>query len=49
MLPFIFEWDWSTGRLIFMGFLYFALTVVGLGLLTAFFMTVKSLRGGGHH
>ena len=32
MTPFSFEWQWNVEYLIFMGFLYLALTVVGCGL-----------------
>ena len=52
MFPFIFDWDWSVGRFVFMGMLYLALTIVGGGLGVAFLMTLKSLRSGdahGHH
>lgn len=50
MLPIVFDWDWSLGRLIFMGFLYMALGIISIGLVTAFFMTLFNLKhGGGHH
>jgi len=47
MLPFIFEWDWSISRLIFMGLLYMALTIIGLGLGTAFVLTLIKLYSNG--
>ncbi len=53
MLPIVFEWQGTIDRWIFMGFLYIALGLVGLGLTTAFLMTLKSLQdrvtgGQGH-
>lgn len=54
MFWFIFEWPLFytfPDRYIFMGMLYIALTVIGLGLLTALLMTLKNLQDhdGGHH
>ena len=52
MLPIVFEWHWDLSHFIFMGLLYLVLTLVGIGLVTAFLMTVKSLQdapaGEGH-
>ena len=48
MLPIVFEWKWTIDYFIFMGLLYFVLTLIGLGLLTAFLMTLKSLQDGPH-
>jgi hypothetical protein len=42
MTPFSFEWQWNVEYLIFMGFLYLALTIVGAGLTYAL---VKSWLG----
>jgi len=36
MTPFSFEWQWNAGYFIFMGLLYLALTIIGMGLLFAF-------------
>lgn len=32
MLPFSFEWVWDMSHLVFMGSLWFALNVVGIGM-----------------
>jgi hypothetical protein len=45
MFPFVFEWGWDAGRLIFMGLLYAVLGAIGLGLLYAFVMTWLKLTG----
>jgi hypothetical protein len=45
MFPFIFEWTWDAGRLIFMGLLYMVLGAISLGLLYAFVMTWLKLTG----
>jgi hypothetical protein len=45
MFPFVFEWTWDAGRLIFMGLLYLVLGAIGLGLLYAFAMTWLKLTG----
>jgi len=44
MFPFVFEWGWDAGRLIFMGLLYLVLGVIGLGLLYAFVRTWLQIR-----
>lgn len=44
MLPFVFEWGWEAGRLIFMGLLYLVLGAIGLGLLYAFAKTWLEMR-----
>lgn len=31
MLPFNFEWIWDLGHMVFMGGLWYALTIIGLG------------------
>ncbi|MFP4475802.1 MAG: hypothetical protein ACLFOY_09585 [Desulfatibacillaceae bacterium] len=52
MFPFIFEWQWDMSHYVFMGGLYYALGIIGLGLT---YVVVKSLydtdrgKGGGHH
>jgi len=45
MFPFVFEWTWDAGRLIFMGLLYLVLGAISLGLLYAFVMTWLKLTG----
>ncbi len=32
MFPFVFEWIWDVGHIVFMGGLWYALTIVGLGM-----------------
>jgi len=44
MFPFVFEWTWDAGRLIFMGLLYLVLAAISVGLLYAFVMTWLKLR-----
>ena len=39
MTPFSFEWHWNIEYLIFMGFLYLALGIVGCGLVVAYIKT----------
>ena len=45
MFPFVFEWTWDAGRLIFMGLLYMVLGAISLGVLYAFLMTWLKLTG----
>ena len=45
MVPFVFEWGWDAGRLIFMGLLYLVLGAIGFGVLYAFVMTWLKLGG----
>ena len=45
MFPFVFEWTWDAGRLIFMGLLYLVLGAISLGVLYAFVMTWLKLTG----
>ena len=44
MVPFVFEWAWDAGHLIFMGLVYLVLGVISLGLLYAFVKTWLKLR-----
>ncbi len=44
MLPFIFEWHWEVGRLIFMGLFYTALGVVSLAVLVGVLKTIYDLN-----
>ena len=43
MFPFIFEWQWDLGHLVFMGLFYSALGVLILSLGYVFFMTMTDL------
>ena len=46
MLPFLFEWHWDIGHLIFFGAFYGVLTAIGLGLGYAFIKTfIQMMRG----
>ncbi len=45
MLPFIFEWQWNVEHIIFFGFLYLALSIVGMGVTVAAIKTVLQLMG----
>ena len=53
MLPFCFEWVWDMGHYVFHGGLWYALSVIGMGMT---FVVIKSVvdtmqgkDGGGHH
>ena len=45
MFPFVFEWTWDAGRIVFMGLLYMVLGAISLGVLYAFLMTWLKLTG----
>jgi len=45
MLPFVFEWAWGAGRLVFMGLFYMVLGAISLGMLYAFVMTYLKMTG----
>lgn len=51
MFPFHFEWIWDPSHMVFHGGLWFALTVIGLGMtyciIKAFLKAVKD--SGDHH
>jgi hypothetical protein len=49
MLPIVFDWKWLPDRIIFMGYFWLALTIVGLGLTVALIMTLRSMKQGGGH
>lgn len=54
MFPFNFEWIWDMGHLVFHGGLWYALTIIGLGMtycvLKAAYDTSKGKgKGGGEH
>jgi hypothetical protein len=46
MFPFVFEWHWDTAHLVFHGGLWYALSILGMGLgycvLKALYDTFKS-------
>jgi hypothetical protein len=54
MFPFVFEWAWDMSHMVFMGGLWYALTIMGLGLTYCIIKTVidtnqkKSNSQGGH-
>ena len=43
MLPFVFEWQWDIGHLVFMGFFALSLMILGGTLLFCLFLTYKDL------
>jgi hypothetical protein len=45
MFPFVFEWGWDAGRIVFMGLLHMVLGAISLGVLYAFVMTWLKLTG----
>ncbi len=50
MLPFVFEWHWDWGHVIFFGLFYGAVSTIGLGLLIVAGKTAWDLfRGLDHH
>jgi len=52
MLPINFEWIWDLGHMVFMGGLWYALGILGLGLTYCVIKTVKDIsegEGGSHH
>ncbi|MBW1721053.1 MAG: hypothetical protein JRH13_11495 [Deltaproteobacteria bacterium] len=49
MTPFSFEWQWNIDYLIFMGFLYLALTVVVCGLIVAYIKSWMDVETGEVH
>jgi hypothetical protein len=55
MFPFVFEWVWDMSHMVFMGGLWYALTIMGLGLTYCIIKAVIDTRqkkgdshGGGH-
>ncbi len=55
MFPFVFEWTWDTAHLVFHGGLWYALSILGLGMgyciVKAIHDTLKDdgHAEGGHH
>ncbi|MFC1895444.1 hypothetical protein ACFL0Q_02120 [Thermodesulfobacteriota bacterium] len=48
MFPFSFEWAWDMSHIVFMGGLWYALTIIGLGLTYAFIKAaIDTQRKGG--
>ncbi len=52
MFPFNFEWVWDMGHLVFHGSLWYALSILGMGM---GYVVIKSIvdtmhgKGGGHN
>ena len=52
MFPFNFEWIWDAGHMLFMGGLWYALTIMGLGVTYCIIkaaIAVSAKNGGNHH
>ena len=54
MVPFVYEWHWDIGHIVFMGLFYTALGIVVMGLMYCIAMTFKdmftgNLESGWHH
>ena len=52
MFPFNFEWIWDLGHMVFMGGLWYALTIIGLGVTYCVIKTVNDTaegEGDAHH
>ncbi|MBI9086189.1 MAG: hypothetical protein JEZ11_21495 [Desulfobacterales bacterium] len=51
MIPFCFEWMWDMSHMVFMGGLWYALTIIGIGMLWCIGKTwYDTAKGtGGHH
>ena len=51
MFPFQFEWTWETARLVFMGGLWYALGIIGLGMTYCVVKAILDLSKGdeAHH
>lgn len=49
MFPFSFEWHWDLGHMVFHGALWYALSILGIGLAYAGVKTYLDLKKGGHH
>ncbi len=48
MFPFCFEWAWDMGHIVFMGGLWYALSIIGAGLTFAIIKSIFDSTGGGH-
>ncbi len=50
MFPFIFEWVWDMSHIVFMGGLWYALNIIGLGMTYCLVKTViDTYQGKGSH
>ncbi len=52
MFPFSFEWIWDMSHIVFMGGLWYALTILGLGMAYCILKAASDASkggGGGHH
>jgi len=53
MIPTSFEWIWDMGHIVFMGGLWYALSILGIGMTYCIIKTaIDTLKGdddGGHH
>jgi hypothetical protein len=54
MFPFCFEWSWDMAHIVFMGGLWYALSIIGAGLTFAIVKSIMDIKGGdgqdnGHH
>jgi len=53
MFPFNFEWIWDMSHAVFMGGLWYALNIIGIGMtfciIKAIYDTVKGKGDSGHH
>jgi hypothetical protein len=46
MFPFVFEWIWDMSHIVFMGGLWYALTILGLGMTYCILKAHKAAEGG---
>lgn len=54
MFPFSFEWVWDMAHMVFMGGLWYALTILGLGMTYVIIKTILDMQHhegdyGSHH
>lgn len=53
MFPFCFEWAWDVGHIVFMGGLWYALSIMGAGMtyciIKSVFDTMNDEGGDSHH
>jgi len=52
MFPFSFEWIWDMGHMVFHGGLWYALTIIGLGMtycVIKAFLATQNSNGDHHH
>jgi hypothetical protein len=52
MFPFSFEWIWDPSHLVFHGGLWFALSIIGMGMTYSIIKAVYDIikgKGGHHH